>query len=90
MSTGKDTRPLPPAINFGGMSASLPYRRNRNERSGWRAITAGEIAQNGDRYSLGNGRFAVVGTRDTFLRAGMEYESSGPRCVMCYKPQRPL
>lgn len=47
-------------------------------------LTECDIARHGDEYDLGNGRFAVIGTRDTFVVVG----ESIPAQILCYHPRR--
>lgn len=54
----------------------------------WTPIPQGTLAQNGDRYYMGAGRYAIVGSTDpstyTFVTAGMPW----PDQCMCYRPER--
>lgn len=61
----------------------MPVHFTASAPPGWRPITEGEPAMDGDKYSNGNMTW-VVGTTATHLKAGEPW----PKHLMLYNPVR--
>jgi hypothetical protein len=53
---------------------------------GYYYLKKGEIAKRGDEYDLGGGKFAEIGTKDTYVRIGRPI----PDEILCYHPRRKI